>query len=95
MEIRGAQAGPGRSTCCRFSSRHKSGGPIESGLIQRAQLLNLLLEDLYGSQEIIKTGRLPAELIYANPGFLRPLAGSATAFGELPPYPRCRSRALA
>ena len=49
---------------------------IESGLIQRAQLLNLLLEDLYGSQEIIKAGRLPAELIYANPGFLRPLAGA-------------------
>ena len=49
---------------------------IESGLIQRAQLLNLLLEDLYGPQEIIKAGRLPAELIYANPGFLRPLAGA-------------------
>jgi uncharacterized circularly permuted ATP-grasp superfamily protein/uncharacterized alpha-E superfamily protein len=38
-------------------------------------LLSLLLEDLYGPQEIIKAGRLPAELIFANPEFLRPLAG--------------------
>lgn len=48
---------------------------IESGIIQRAQLLNLLLEDLYGPQDLILQGRLPAALLYANPAFLRPLAG--------------------
>jgi uncharacterized circularly permuted ATP-grasp superfamily protein/uncharacterized alpha-E superfamily protein len=48
---------------------------IEQGLVQRAELLNRLLADLYGPQEIIKAGRLPAELIFANPEFLRPLAG--------------------
>src|SRR5579864_6406740 len=45
---------------------------IQAGIIQRAQLLSLLLEDLYGSQELIRNGRYPASLLYANPGFLRP-----------------------
>ena len=48
---------------------------IEAGIIQRAQLLNLLLEDFYGSQNLIARGHFPAELLYANPAFLRPLVG--------------------
>lgn len=48
---------------------------IEAGIIQRAQLLNLILEDLYGPQKLLFENRLPAELLYANPAFLRPLAG--------------------
>jgi uncharacterized circularly permuted ATP-grasp superfamily protein/uncharacterized alpha-E superfamily protein len=51
---------------------------IERGIIQRADLLNLLLQDLYGSQALLATGRLPAALIYANPAFLRPLVGVGT-----------------
>jgi uncharacterized circularly permuted ATP-grasp superfamily protein/uncharacterized alpha-E superfamily protein len=48
---------------------------IEAGVIQRAQLLNLLLEDIYGPQKLLHEGRFPAALLYANPAFLRPLAG--------------------
>ncbi|MDR3745214.1 MAG: circularly permuted type 2 ATP-grasp protein [Acidobacteriaceae bacterium] len=48
---------------------------IEAGIIQRAQLLNLILQDLYGSQSLVASGHLPAELLYANPAFLRPLVG--------------------
>ena len=48
---------------------------IEAGVIQRAQLLNLLLEDLYGPQRLLTDGRFPAALLYANPAFLRPLVG--------------------
>ena len=48
---------------------------IEAGIIQRAQLLNLLLEDFYGAQNLIARGHFPAELLYANPAFLRPLVG--------------------
>jgi len=48
---------------------------IEAGIIQRAQLLSLILEDLYGSQSLIASGRFPAELLYANPAFLRPMVG--------------------
>jgi uncharacterized circularly permuted ATP-grasp superfamily protein/uncharacterized alpha-E superfamily protein len=48
---------------------------IEAGIIQRAQLLSLLLEDLYGSQDLVAQGHFPAALLYANPAFLRPLVG--------------------
>jgi uncharacterized circularly permuted ATP-grasp superfamily protein/uncharacterized alpha-E superfamily protein len=48
---------------------------IEQGIIQRAKLLSLILEDLYGSQSLIKNGHFPAELLYANPAFLRPMVG--------------------
>jgi uncharacterized circularly permuted ATP-grasp superfamily protein/uncharacterized alpha-E superfamily protein len=50
---------------------------IEAGIIQRAQLLNLLLEDIYGPRELVRSGDLPAALLFANPSFLRPLAGLA------------------
>lgn len=45
---------------------------IESGLTQRAEVLNLLLRDIYGSGELLRRGLLPPELLYAHPGFLRP-----------------------
>src|ERR1700722_15816738 len=48
---------------------------IEQGIIQRARLLSLILEDLYGSQSLLMSGHFPAELLYANPAFLRPLVG--------------------
>lgn len=45
---------------------------INAGLVQRAELLNLLLKDIYGPQTLIKEGIIPQELIYMHPGFLRP-----------------------
>jgi uncharacterized circularly permuted ATP-grasp superfamily protein len=48
---------------------------IESGVVQRARLLSLLLEDLYGRQQLLTQGRFPAALLYANPEFLRPMVG--------------------
>ncbi len=48
---------------------------IEAGIVQRAQLLNVLLEDIYGPRQLVKNGDLPAALLFANPAFLRPLAG--------------------
>ncbi len=48
---------------------------LEAGAIQRAELLNRLLEDLYGPQELLKSGQFPPALLYANPAFLRPLVG--------------------
>ncbi len=48
---------------------------IEAGLQQRAELLNLLLTDLYGPQRILKEGLLPPEIVYAHNGFLRPCMG--------------------
>jgi uncharacterized circularly permuted ATP-grasp superfamily protein/uncharacterized alpha-E superfamily protein len=48
---------------------------IEAAIIQRAQLLSRLLEDLYGEQELLAQNHFPAALLYANPAFLRPLVG--------------------
>jgi uncharacterized circularly permuted ATP-grasp superfamily protein/uncharacterized alpha-E superfamily protein len=49
---------------------------IEAGLIQRSRLLNLVLADIYGgSQLLLRDGFIPPELVYANPGFLRPCRG--------------------
>ena len=48
---------------------------IEAGLIQRAELLNLLFQDLYGERTLVQKGILPTELVYTHPGFLRPCVG--------------------
>ncbi len=48
---------------------------IERGLIQRATLLNLVLADLFGPQELLRTGALPPALVLGNPSFLRPCHG--------------------
>lgn len=43
---------------------------IESGLIQRARLLDGILADIYGPQRLLKSGKIPPELVFANPNFL-------------------------
>jgi uncharacterized circularly permuted ATP-grasp superfamily protein len=48
---------------------------LEAGIVQRARLLSRILEDLYGSQELLASGHFPAALLFANPAFLRPLVG--------------------
>jgi uncharacterized circularly permuted ATP-grasp superfamily protein/uncharacterized alpha-E superfamily protein len=48
---------------------------IEIGLLQRAELLDLVLKDLYGPQELIQRGLLPLELVYGHGGFLRACHG--------------------
>jgi uncharacterized circularly permuted ATP-grasp superfamily protein/uncharacterized alpha-E superfamily protein len=50
---------------------------IEAGLVQRAELLDLVLSDLYGPRDLLRRGLLPAELVWAHPGFLRPCTGIA------------------
>ncbi len=48
---------------------------IEAGIIQRAQLFNQVLADIYGSQSLLKQGLLPPALIFGQSGFLRPAYG--------------------
>ncbi len=48
---------------------------LREGLIQRARLLDRLLADLYGPMETVLSGLLPAELVWANAGFLRACHG--------------------
>ena len=44
---------------------------IARGVSQRAELLNLVLKDIYGPQTLIREGLLPFELIYNHANFLR------------------------
>ena len=55
---------------------------LAGGLIQRARLLDRLLADLYGPAETVSSGLLPAELVFANPGFLRPCHGMKPPSGR-------------
>jgi uncharacterized circularly permuted ATP-grasp superfamily protein/uncharacterized alpha-E superfamily protein len=48
---------------------------LEAGLIQRTRLLNLVLGDFYGAQQLFHDGILPPALLHANPGFLRQCHG--------------------
>jgi len=48
---------------------------LERGLVQRGRLLELILTDLYGPQRLLQAGIIPPELVFPNPGFLRPCHG--------------------
>jgi uncharacterized circularly permuted ATP-grasp superfamily protein len=48
---------------------------LEAGLIQRATLLNKILADCYGLQELIRSCWLSPALVFAQPDFLRPCHG--------------------
>jgi len=52
---------------------------IEAGLRQRAHLLSLLQEDLYGPQKALREGLIPHELVLRHPEFLRPLLNTRTS----------------
>jgi uncharacterized circularly permuted ATP-grasp superfamily protein/uncharacterized alpha-E superfamily protein len=44
---------------------------LEVGINQRARVLDALLADLYGPQQVVEEGIVPAALVHAHPGFLR------------------------
>src|SRR5580765_5484530 len=48
---------------------------LEAGLIQRARLLNRILADLYGPQQLLHGGHISPALVFANPAFWRPCHG--------------------
>ena len=54
---------------------------LAKGIAQRAKVINAVLGDLYGDRTLIAKGVVPAALLHANPGFLRPCHG----------WPRSRS----
>lgn len=48
---------------------------LEAGLVQRARLLNAVVADLYGGQQLLKAGTLPPALVFGSPEFLVPCHG--------------------
>ncbi len=55
---------------------------IEAGLIQRAELLERVVADIYGDNRLVADGHLPPELVAGNPEWLRPLVGVAPRYGH-------------
>jgi len=58
---------------------------LNAGMQQRMQVLDLLLQDVYGEQRLLADGTLPTELIYGCPSYLRPAkrAGGVNAHRKL------------
>ncbi|NVK34372.1 MAG: circularly permuted type 2 ATP-grasp protein [Rhodobacteraceae bacterium] len=52
---------------------------LSAGIDQRVRALNAFLHDIYHRQEIIRAGRIPAELILQNDAFLPEMVGFAPA----------------
>lgn len=48
---------------------------LEQGVAQRARLLNAILLDTYGEQQLLKQAMLPSALVLGHPGYLRGMQG--------------------
>ncbi|MFT6223049.1 MAG: putative circularly permuted ATP-grasp superfamily protein [Paracoccaceae bacterium] len=55
---------------------------ISEGLIQRADLLETVVSDMYGDNRLVAQGHIPAALVAQNPAWLRPMVGVAPASGH-------------
>lgn len=48
---------------------------IEAGIAQRAELLNRVLADIYGAQELLRSGAVPPSVVFGHSGFLHQVQG--------------------
>ncbi|RZL99557.1 MAG: hypothetical protein EOP68_24020, partial [Sphingomonas sp.] len=48
---------------------------IARGVIQRAELMETVIADLYGAGQLVERGMIPAALVTGSPHFLRPMIG--------------------
>ena len=48
---------------------------IESGVLQRARLLEAIMTDVYGEQNLLREGWIPPALIHGHPGYMRSMHG--------------------
>ena len=55
---------------------------LSEGIVQRAELLERVMADLYGPGELVSSGLLPPELITRNPEWLRPVVGTKPRSGH-------------
>ena len=54
---------------------------IEAGVLQRVRVLEHVMGDVYGPQQLLKAGLLPPALVQGHPGYLRPMHGVAPVGG--------------
>lgn len=55
---------------------------IEAGVQQRVKLLETILDDVYGPQELLEANLLPPALVQGHAGYLRPMHGVKPAGGR-------------
>lgn len=56
---------------------------LEAALIQRAELFDAVLNDLYGDQHLLRDGHLPPELVFSDSAYLRACQGVLPHSGGL------------
>ena len=61
---------------------HKDWQQIESGVLQRMQLLENIMADAYGPQQLVLSGQLPAALVQGHPAYLPAMHGVAPVGGR-------------
>ena len=54
---------------------------IEAGVLQRTRLLNKIMADVYGPQQLLARNLLPPALVHGHPGYLRAMHGVQPAGG--------------
>ena len=54
---------------------------IEAGVLQRVDLLDRVMADVYGPQDLLARGLLPPALVHGHPGYLRSMHGAAQVGG--------------
>ncbi len=55
---------------------------IESGVLQRMRLLEHIMADTYGPQNLLAQGQLPAALVQGHPGYLHAMQGVPPVGGQ-------------
>jgi uncharacterized circularly permuted ATP-grasp superfamily protein/uncharacterized alpha-E superfamily protein len=48
---------------------------IEAGVLQRVRLLESVMADVYGAQDLLRSGLLPPALVQGHPGYVRAMHG--------------------
>jgi uncharacterized circularly permuted ATP-grasp superfamily protein len=60
---------------------HREWNYLSRGLIQRVRALNAFVGDMYSKRDFIRAGKIPAELVLLNPGFVSEMVGLPVAAG--------------
>jgi uncharacterized circularly permuted ATP-grasp superfamily protein/uncharacterized alpha-E superfamily protein len=55
---------------------------LEAGLVQRAELLDAIMADLYGARRLLSRRHIPAAAIFDHDEYLRPLVGAEAMAGQ-------------
>ncbi len=55
---------------------------IEAGIAQRVRLLDRLMDDVYGPQQLLTQGLIPPALVHGHPGYLRAMHGVTPVGGN-------------